>query len=228
MKWEPAALMLLLLGLAVWLVISDPGAPKDLRPGAATMKFQIAHEKGVLEVVRDPEISFRVILRNGWRSEVLDESAFAAAYGEAALREVKASGHNWVFALLNITSWGSLAWVCVGFGGQAAFTGRMAVQWLVSERQKQSVVPESFWWMSLFGGVMLFSYFVWRQDLVAVIGQTSGVVIYARNIRLIYKKRRREARAAAAAEDGGTGIGEDPAPAPTLEMGTGRAGSTAS
>jgi lipid-A-disaccharide synthase-like uncharacterized protein len=41
---------------------------------------------------------------------------------------------------------------------------------------------------------MLFIYFAWRQDPIGVLGQTSGVVIYARNIRLIQKRRRREAR----------------------------------
>ena len=41
------------------------------------------------------------------------------------------------------------------------------------------------------GGVMLFSYFVWRQDFVGVLGQSTGIVIYARNLRLIYKHRRR-------------------------------------
>jgi hypothetical protein len=54
------------------------------------------------------------------------------------------------------------------------------------------VIPASFWWLSLFGGVALFAYFVWRQDFVGVLGQSSGIVIYARNIRLIYKRRRRE------------------------------------
>jgi lipid-A-disaccharide synthase-like uncharacterized protein len=66
------------------------------------------------------------------------------------------------------------------------------IQWIVSERQKQSVVPEAFWWLSLAGGIALFAYFAWRQDIVGVLGQTSGVVIYARNIRLIHKRRRRQ------------------------------------
>jgi len=65
----------------------------------------------------------------------------------------------------------------------------------VSEKQRESVVPEAFWWLSLVGGVFLFVYFVWRQDIVGVLGQSSGVVIYARNLWLIRKRRRRLARA---------------------------------
>jgi lipid-A-disaccharide synthase-like uncharacterized protein len=86
-----------------------------------------------------------------------------------------------------------LFWISVGFGGQILFSGRMFLQWLISERHKHSVITPSFWWFSLLGGVCLFAYFVWRQDVVGVIGQSSGIVIYARNLRLIAKQKRREA-----------------------------------
>jgi lipid-A-disaccharide synthase-like uncharacterized protein len=72
----------------------------------------------------------------------------------------------------------------------------MLLQWFVSERKRESVIPEAFWWLSLIGGVALFAYFVWRQDIVGVLGQSSGLVIYARNIRLIYKQRKRALEAA--------------------------------
>jgi lipid-A-disaccharide synthase-like uncharacterized protein len=81
----------------------------------------------------------------------------------------------------------------------------MFIQWLVSEKEKRSVVPEIFWWLSLVGGVTLFAYFAWRQDPVGILGQSSGLVIYARNLRLIYKQRRRagrEAESAASLDDG--------------------------
>ena len=59
-------------------------------------------------------------------------------------------------------------WVAVGFAGQAVFSARFIVQWIVSERSRRTVVPEAFWWMSLIGGISLFAYFVWRQDPVAI------------------------------------------------------------
>jgi hypothetical protein len=78
----------------------------------------------------------------------------------------------------------------------------MFVQWFASEKKGQSVVPAAFWWMSLIGGVALFAYFAWRPDVVGVLGQCSGVVIYARNLRLISKHRRREERLTAGGTPG--------------------------
>ncbi|HED53797.1 MAG TPA: hypothetical protein ENJ00_06310 [Phycisphaerales bacterium] len=94
----------------------------------------------------------------------------------------------------NISSWTNFGWVAVGLLGQCAFFGRMFVQWIVSEKSRKSQVPEIFWWFSLVGGAMLFLYFVWRVDVVGVLGQSTGVVIYARNLRLIHKERSRAAR----------------------------------
>ena len=45
--------------------------------------------------------------------------------------------------------------------------------------------------VAIAASVAQIAYFAWRQDVVGVLGQCSGVVIYARNIRLIYKHRRR-------------------------------------
>ena len=75
----------------------------------------------------------------------------------------------------------------LGFLGQALFAGRMLVQWLVSERQRRSVVPTVFWWMSLGGASMLLVYFVWRRDIVGVVGQTTGWIIYLRNLWFIHR-----------------------------------------
>jgi len=81
------------------------------------------------------------------------------------------------------------AWLAVGFFGQAMFSCRFLVQWIASERRKASVVPELFWWFSLAGGVLLLSYAISRRDPVFILGQVGGLVIYARNLVLIYRKR---------------------------------------
>jgi len=99
-----------------------------------------------------------------------------------------------LLGFFNITSWVNFGWVAVGLLGQGAFFGRMFVQWVVSEKSGKSQVPEIFWWFSFIGGVCLFMYFVWRVDVVGVLGQSTGVVIYARNLKLIRKQRKREAR----------------------------------
>lgn len=94
------------------------------------------------------------------------------------------------FRLLNISSPVGFAWVAMGLLGQVLFTGRMLLQWLVSERSKRSVVPVGFWWLSLVGASMLLVYFIWRRDIVGVLGQCAGWVVYGRNLWLIYRERR--------------------------------------
>jgi lipid-A-disaccharide synthase-like uncharacterized protein len=94
------------------------------------------------------------------------------------------------FRLLNISSPIGFAWVAMGLLGQLLFTGRMLLQWLVSERSKRSVVPVGFWWLSLIGASMLLVYFIWRRDIVGVLGQCVGWVVYGRNLWLIRKERR--------------------------------------
>jgi lipid-A-disaccharide synthase-like uncharacterized protein len=198
-KWEPAAAMALVFLLGLWLVLGPIESVYriEMRPGATKQRLLVAGSRGVLESVRDPATggqTFRVLLRDGWRSPVLTGDELRRVFGPDVYAAATHGGENWVFRALNITGWAGMAWVVVGFVGQLAFSGRMLIQWLVSERMRQSVVPVVFWWLSLVGGLMLFAYFAWRQDLVAVFGQSTGIVIYARNIRLDFKHRRRQAR----------------------------------
>lgn len=81
-------------------------------------------------------------------------------------------------------------WVAIGLVGQLFFTSRFIVQWLVSERRKESVIPMAFWWLSILGGVTLLAYAIWRMDPVFILGQSFGVVVYGRNLILIFRKRR--------------------------------------
>jgi lipid-A-disaccharide synthase-like uncharacterized protein len=94
-----------------------------------------------------------------------------------------------LYRLLNITSPAGIAWVALGLTGQVLFTGRMLLQWLTSERAGRSVVPVGFWWMSLGGASMLLVYFVWRRDIVGILGQSAGWLIYSRNLWLIFRHR---------------------------------------
>jgi len=93
---------------------------------------------------------------------------------------------DWLYRLFNIENWTGMAWVSLGLIGQMFFSLRMIVQWIVSERHKQSKIPVVFWWFSIIGGAMLLMYFVWRQDIVGILGQSLGVFIYFRNLMLIY------------------------------------------
>ncbi len=86
-------------------------------------------------------------------------------------------------------------WLSVGFVGQAFFSMRFLVQWIASERRGESVIPVSFWFFSIGGGLTLFSYALYRLDPVFVLGEGVGVFIYSRNLYLIWHKRRRLAGA---------------------------------
>jgi lipid-A-disaccharide synthase-like uncharacterized protein len=80
-------------------------------------------------------------------------------------------------------------WLIVGFLGQFLFSMRFIVQWIVSEKNKKSIIPVSFWFFSISGGVVLLSYALYKRDPVFIVGQGLGVFIYMRNLYLIYKEK---------------------------------------
>jgi lipid-A-disaccharide synthase-like uncharacterized protein len=80
-------------------------------------------------------------------------------------------------------------WLVIGFAGQIAFTGRFVLQWLYSEYKKRSVIPVSFWYLSIVGSTLLFAYAIYRQDPVFIVGQAFGSVVYLRNLQLIAKSK---------------------------------------
>jgi lipid-A-disaccharide synthase-like uncharacterized protein len=82
-----------------------------------------------------------------------------------------------------------LLWVGFGFLAQAMFFGRFFLQWLASEKKKASVIPNGFWWFSLSGGLMLLTYALYRKDPVFIVGQSTGVFIYLRNLYFIYARK---------------------------------------
>src|SRR5690606_26612851 len=191
MKWQPVAAMLLLVGLALWLVLAGEDEPITVADGARAVQVRIGTGKGWLEGrdLPDGGHEFRMLFPGESAPAVLRDDDLRALLGERGLRLATQPEPNWAFRVLNISGWGGVAWVVLGFVGQALFFARMLVQWIASERRRESVVPIQFWWFSLLGGLMLFAYFIWRRDIVGVLGQTTGVVVYARNLRLIYRRR---------------------------------------
>ena len=81
-----------------------------------------------------------------------------------------------------------LFFLVVGFIGQGLFASRFIFQWIYSEKKGESYIPIIFWYLSIFGGLGLLSYAIYRQDPVIILGQTFGIFIYLRNLILIYKK----------------------------------------
>jgi len=80
-------------------------------------------------------------------------------------------------------------WLFLGFVGQLLFASRFLVQWMASERKGESVIPVHFWYLSLAGSLILLAYAIFRLDPVFILGQSTGFLIYTRNLMLIYRKR---------------------------------------
>ena len=188
MKAGPVVAMIALILVGMWMVLQPTLSRKDFDYEVRIGAIQIHAER----------------TDNGYRFvEPADLAELGELPADAFMARIDAQRQSWesrpqfeqtMLGFFNITSWRNFVWVAIGLGGQIAFFGRMMIQWVTSEKKRESVVPELFWWFSLIGGVCLFSYFVWRVDFVGVLGQSTGVVIYARNLRLIQKQRRRAER----------------------------------
>ena len=81
-------------------------------------------------------------------------------------------------------------WLAIGFIAQVFFASRFFIQWIVSEKKKKSVMPLYFWYSSIIGGMLLLSYAIHIKDPVFILRQSMGVFIYARNLVLIYAKKK--------------------------------------
>ena len=77
----------------------------------------------------------------------------------------------------------------IGFLGQGLFASRFIVQWIYSEKKGESHIPIVFWYLSIFGGIGLLIYAISRKDPVIITGQLFGILIYTRNLILIYKNK---------------------------------------
>lgn len=80
-------------------------------------------------------------------------------------------------------------WVLIGYAGQGLFFSRFLVQWLQSERVGRSVIPVAFWYFSMGGGIILLAYSIHQRDQVFILGQGMGLIVYGRNLYLIFRER---------------------------------------
>ena len=77
----------------------------------------------------------------------------------------------------------------IGFVGQGLFASRFVIQWIYSEKKGESYIPIVFWYLSIFGGIGLLTYAIFRKDPVIILGQSFGIIVYLRNLILIYRKK---------------------------------------
>jgi lipid-A-disaccharide synthase-like uncharacterized protein len=84
---------------------------------------------------------------------------------------------------------GDVVWLAVGLLGQTMFMMRFVVQWIHSERHQKSVIPVSFWYLSLIGGLTVLAYGIHKAEPVIILGQLPGTIVYARNLMLIHREK---------------------------------------
>lgn len=119
--------------------------------------------------------------------------------GETSARAQTLSILNQMTTWWQVTPALDKTWLLVGLVGQMLFSMRWIIQWLASEKVRKSVVPATFWYCSLVGGLLVLSYGIWKQDPVIIVGQF-GVLVYARNIYMLIRGNRPEQPPAIEAE----------------------------
>ncbi len=198
-RWLLLMEVILLTGLVIWVALAVTNADHK-PPDSIDLKVQLkgARDRAYLFRQPDGKYGYRILSSTSDGHRDLSPEEFARLEYESQ------RGRSLFERVLNVTSPAGIIWVGVGLLGQVLFTGRMIIQWLASEKKKESVVPPIFWWMSLIGASMLMSYFLWRLDPIGILGQAFGWFIYVRNLWLIYRKKP-PAR-----------ITEDPGPEPEL------------
>lgn len=72
----------------------------------------------------------------------------------------------------------------IGFLAQILFSGRLLVQWVISEKKKRVITPSLFWKLSLMASFLLFVYGYLRDDFAIMLGQSLTYFIYIRNLHL--------------------------------------------
>ena len=80
-------------------------------------------------------------------------------------------------------------WLAFGFLAQGVWSSRFVVQWIASERAGASIMPASFFRISIVGAIGLFTYAVYRVDWVMMAAYLLNPIPFVRNLMLLKKQR---------------------------------------
>jgi lipid-A-disaccharide synthase-like uncharacterized protein len=86
---------------------------------------------------------------------------------------------------------GASWWDAIGYVGQLVFFSRFIVQWIASERRKESVVPIAFWYLSIIGSLISLGYGLWTKKIPFILAYLFNCIPYVRNLMLIWAKNER-------------------------------------
>ena len=85
-------------------------------------------------------------------------------------------------------------WKVVGWLGNAVFSCRFLVQWYATEKHKRVTIPQAFWWLSLIGAMLLFSYALFYQkDSVFIFAYAFTWIPYIRSL-IIHRRTKASAK----------------------------------
>ena len=73
-------------------------------------------------------------------------------------------------------------WVLFGFAAQAVFFARVVVQWIISEKRKEIIVPVAYWYLGIIGSAMIFIYAIHRDDIVFIVSGFLNLLICIRSL----------------------------------------------
>jgi len=80
-------------------------------------------------------------------------------------------------------------WKVVGWIGNLVFSSRFIVQWYATEKKKQVVVPQGFWWLSLVGALTLLCYSIHQRDSVFIFAYAFSWIPYTRTL-IIHRRHK--------------------------------------
>lgn len=87
-------------------------------------------------------------------------------------------------------------WIGVGVAGQGLFAGRFILQWVTTERRRESVIPVAFWYLSVAASVLQLASFVQLRDWIFALGIATTLPIYTRNIWIIHRHKQQYSESA--------------------------------
>lgn len=184
-RWILLAEIIVLIVVCTWVGLSLVDFWTKRPEGSISIKVKLHGARDRAYLYRDENGQYLyLIINNDGTRESLDPQEFAQRI------HTDQNSRSGLEVFLNVSSPMGLVWVLLGFFGQVLFTGRMIVQWFVSQKHKKSVVPPIFWWMSLLGSTMLLIYFLWRMDPIGVLGQAFGWFVYVHNLWLIHREHK--------------------------------------
>lgn len=181
-------LFLLVFWIMLLQLATSSAQEKQPKENPVSIKIQMVGASDTVSIVKNPEgqLRYQVELDDGQTEFLTPEQFTRRVYQEKSTRD-------WLKRLFNVPTNTGVIWVLIGFVGQIFFTGRMIVQWIVSEKAKKSIVPRTFWVMSLVGSIMLLSYAFYRRDPVFILGQSFGSIVYIRNLILFAREKKETA-----------------------------------